>query len=91
MLSSVWRADDRLTLHAGISLPKGMQMSNDSTWQKKDAASRFQEVMEAAKAIGTQRVLDTDGRFEVTFVPVKKTLEELFSEPGPLRDDDLKL
>ncbi|WP_246271163.1 hypothetical protein [Rhizobium sophorae] len=62
-----------------------------SYWQRQDAEARIREVLDAAKARGTQRVLDADGRFLVTFEPVKKTLEELFAQPGPLSDDDVTL
>ncbi|MGV2124012.1 hypothetical protein ACQZ4R_13095 [Agrobacterium vitis] len=63
-------------------------MTHDSNWQRHEAEARIQEVLEAAKTLGTQTVIDTDGRFDVTFTPAKKTLEELFSRPGPLPDDD---
>lgn len=63
-------------------------MTHNSDWQRHEVAARIQEVLDAAKTRGTQRVIDTDGRFDVTFVPGKKTLEELFSRPGPLPDDD---
>lgn len=63
-------------------------MTRDSDWQRHEAEARIQEVLDAAKARGTQRLIDTDGRFDVTFVPGKKTLEELFSRSGPIPDDD---
>ncbi len=63
-------------------------MTHEPDWQRHEAEARIQDVLDAAKAHGTQRVIDTDGRFDVTFVPEKKTLEELFSRPGPLPDDD---
>ncbi|HLP66151.1 MULTISPECIES: hypothetical protein [Ciceribacter] len=63
-------------------------MTHNFDWQRHEAEARIQEVLDAAKTRGTQRVVDTDGRFDVTFVPGEKTLEELFSRPGPLPDDD---
>ncbi|GGE07656.1 hypothetical protein FHT80_002539 [Rhizobium sp. BK226] len=63
-------------------------MTQSSDWQRQEAEARIREVLDAAKARGTQRVIDVDGRFLVTFEPVKKTLEELFAQPGPLSDDD---
>ncbi|MGO7981446.1 hypothetical protein ACC691_26430 [Rhizobium johnstonii] len=64
-------------------------MSRSSDWQRHDAVTRIQEVLDAAKALGAQRVLDTDGRFVITFEPVKQTLEELFAKPGPFADGDV--
>lgn len=62
-------------------------MAHNSEWQRHEISARIQEVLEAAKESGTQRVIDADGRFDVTFVPKKRTLEELFSKPGPIPDD----
>jgi hypothetical protein len=66
-------------------------MSQSSDWQRHDAEARIREVLDAAKAQGAQRVLDADGRFLITFEPVKQTLEELFAKPGPFADGDLDL
>jgi hypothetical protein len=63
-------------------------MTHGSDWQRQEAEVRIQEVLDAAKTLGTQRIDDTDGRFLVTYEPVKKTLAELFAQPGPLSDDD---
>lgn len=64
-------------------------MSHSSDWQRHDAEVRIREVLDAAKARGAQRVADIDGRFLITFEPVKQTLEELFAKSGPFADDDL--
>ncbi|QRM44611.1 hypothetical protein F2982_14865 [Rhizobium sp. BG4] len=64
-------------------------MSQSSDWQRHDAEDRIREVLDAAKTRGAQRVADTDGRFVITFEPVKQTLEELFAKPGPFADGDL--
>jgi hypothetical protein len=63
-------------------------MTRDMEWQRREAEARIHEVLDAAKARGAQRILDTDGSYDVTFVPKKQSLEELFSRPGPLPDDD---
>jgi len=64
-------------------------MSQSSDWQRHDAEVRIREVLDAAKTRGAKRVVDTDGRFVITFEPVKQTLEELFAKPGPFADGDL--
>lgn len=63
-------------------------MTLDKEWQRREAEARIREVLDAAKVRGAQRILDTDGSYDVTFVPKKRSLEELFSRPGPLPDDD---
>lgn len=64
-------------------------MTLSSDWQRHEAEERIREVLDAAKGRGAQRVVDTDGRFLITFEPVKQTLEELFAKPGPFANDDL--
>lgn len=63
-------------------------MTHSSDWQRHDAETSIQQVLDAARARGTQRIIDTDGRFLITYEPVTKTLEELFAKPGPFTDDD---
>jgi hypothetical protein len=63
-------------------------MTHSSDWQRHEAEARIREVLDAAKARGSQRVVDDDGRFLITFEPVKQTLEALFAKPGPFADDD---
>lgn len=63
-------------------------MKRSSDWQRQEAEARIQEVLDAAKRLGAQRIIDPDGRFLVTYEPVKKTLADLFAQPGPLSDDD---
>lgn len=62
-------------------------MTRSSHWQRREAETRIQEVLDAARHRGAQEILDVDGRFVVTFEPVKGTLEELFAKPGPITDD----
>ncbi len=50
--------------------------------------TRAGEVLDAARREGPQSVADTDGTFEIVFVPRKQTLEQLFSKPGPIPDED---
>lgn len=63
-------------------------MSHDTEWQRPEAERRIAELLNAAKTRGVQKVVDLDGTFEVVFVPLKQSLEELFSTPGPISDDD---
>ncbi len=58
-------------------------------WQRDEAEIRIRELLDAAKGRGPQKIVDTDGDFEVTFSRRKQTLEQLFAAPGPLADDDL--
>lgn len=59
-------------------------------WQRDEAERYIGEVLDAAKAHGSQIVIDGQGgSFEITFRQPEATLEELFSRPGPLLDDDL--
>ena len=53
-----------------------------------DMETRAGEVLDAARREGPQSVADTDGTFEIVFVPRKQTLEQLFSKPGPIPDED---
>ena len=39
-------------------------MTRDSDWQRHEAEARIQEVLDAAKARGTQRLIDTDGSWK---------------------------
>lgn len=63
-------------------------MADGIEWQRSDAQSRIAEILDAAKVSGTQKIVDVDGSFNVTFVPRKQSLEKLFSKPGPIEDDD---
>ncbi|MFK0382447.1 hypothetical protein [Agrobacterium sp. NPDC090273] len=58
-------------------------------WQRHDAEVRIRELLDAAKTRGPQTVQDKDGTFNIVYTPNKMGLEQLFSQPGPLRDDDL--
>lgn len=64
-------------------------MTHGTNWQRSDARTNIDELLDAAKFRGVQKVLDLDGTFEVTFVPKKQSLEKLFSEPGPISSDDI--
>lgn len=60
------------------------------SWQRDEAERHIGKVLDAAKAHGSQVVVDREGgSFEITFRQPEATLEELFSKPGPLLDDDL--
>lgn len=60
------------------------------SWQRDEAEKHIGEVLDAAKAHGSQTVVDhLGGLFTIIFEQPKATLEELFSKPGPLLDDDL--
>jgi hypothetical protein len=63
-------------------------MPHDTQWPRPEAERRIGELLDAAKRAGVQKVVDQDGTFEVLFVPAKRSLEELFSAPGPISDDD---
>ncbi|WP_246647716.1 hypothetical protein [Rhizobium laguerreae] len=60
-------------------------------WHRHEAEARIRELLDAAKTSGPQTVRDTDGAFTITFSQTKAGLEQLFSKPGPLQDDDLDL
>jgi hypothetical protein len=64
-------------------------MTNANDWQRNDVRTQIDELLEAAKSHGTQILLDADGTFEITFVPKKQSLKELFSKPGPISNDDV--
>ena len=59
-----------------------------AVWQRDEAEDRIREVLDAAMRDGTQQVLDADGTFRITFEKRRGTLEELFSKPGPISDDE---
>lgn len=63
-------------------------MAYGSSWQRDVAEARIREVLDAAKSDGPQTVVDRDGSFEIIFSQPKIGLEELFSKPGPLQDED---
>ena len=63
-------------------------MPHDTQWPRPEAERRIGELLDAAKRGSVQKVVDYDGTYEVTFVPAKQSLEELFSVPGPISDDD---
>ncbi|MFC5755691.1 hypothetical protein [Rhizobium sp. GCM10022189] len=63
-------------------------MKHETAWLRNEAEARVRELFDAAKSTGPQEVRDTDGTFSITFIPVKGTLEELFSKPGPIPDDE---
>ncbi len=60
-----------------------------NTWQRDEAEARIREVLDAAKAHGSQTVVDRDGMYAIVFTQRKQGLEKLFSKPGPLQEDDL--
>jgi hypothetical protein len=62
-------------------------MANGMEWQRPKAESHIRDLFDAAKVRGTQKVVDSDGTFEVSFVPRMGTLEELFSGPGTIGDE----
>jgi hypothetical protein len=64
-------------------------MSHGIPWQRNEAEARIGEVLDAAKGQGPQTVADPDGTFSILFKRRRQGLEELFSEPGPLQEDDL--
>jgi hypothetical protein len=63
-------------------------MTHETTWLRNDAEARVRELFDTAKSAGPQEVRDTDGTFSLTFIPMKGTLEDLFSKPGPIHDDE---
>lgn len=63
-------------------------MTYGKDWRRSDLETRASEVLDAARREGLQMVEDVDGRFEIIFVPRKQTLEQLFSKPGPIPNDD---
>tara|TARA_R110002020_G_scaffold298211_1_gene514018 strand:- start:13695 stop:13889 length:195 start_codon:yes stop_codon:yes gene_type:complete len=63
-------------------------MTHGNDWRRLDLETRASEVLDAAKQEGPQMIDDVDGRFELVFVPRKQTLEQLFSKPGPIPDDE---
>ncbi len=63
-------------------------MTHGNDWQRRDLETRASEVLDAARREGPQMVADVDGSFEIVFVPRRQTLEQLFSKPGPIPDDD---
>jgi hypothetical protein len=60
-----------------------------NTWQRDDAEARIRMVLEAAKAHGSQTVIDRDGTYTIVFTRRKQSVEKLFSKPGPLREGDI--
>ncbi|MGM5008936.1 hypothetical protein ACD592_07295 [Rhizobium sp. 969_B3_N1_2] len=58
-------------------------------WQRDEAEARIREVLDAAKAYGSQTVIDRDGTYAIVFTHRKQGLEKLFSKPGPLCEGDL--
>lgn len=60
----------------------------NAVWQRDEAEARIKELLDAAIREGTQKIIDADGIFKVTFEKRKGSLEELFSKPGPISDDD---
>lgn len=60
-------------------------------WKRHEAEARISEVLNAAKTCGPQTVLDPDGTFTIAFSQGEGSLEKLFSQPGPLQDDDFDL
>ncbi|WP_421365855.1 hypothetical protein [Agrobacterium tumefaciens] len=58
-----------------------------NTWHRTQAEDRIREVLDAAKGLGPQVIVDVDGRFEVVFHPGKQSLEELFSREGPIKSE----
>jgi len=63
-------------------------MAHGIKWRRVDMETRAGEVLDAARREGPQSIADTDGTFEIVFVPRKQTLEQLFSKPGPIPDED---
>lgn len=63
-------------------------MTHGNQWRPVDLETRPGEVLDAARRDGPQVVADVDGTFEIVFRPRQQTLEELFSKPGPIPDDD---
>jgi hypothetical protein len=57
-------------------------------WQREEAEKRIGELLDAAMNYGPQQIEDAHGVFKIVFEKRKATLEELFSEPGPLSEDD---
>lgn len=64
------------------------KLAQGSPWQRDVAEARIREVLDAAKSVGPQTVVDRDGSFEITFTQPTAGFEELFSKPGPLQDED---
>lgn len=63
-------------------------MTRGNEWRRLDLETRASEVLDAARHQGPQSVADTDGTFEIVFVPRKQSLEQLLSKPGPIPDED---
>lgn len=57
-----------------------------NTWHRTEAEARIREVLDSAKASGPQVIFDIDGRFGIVFHPEKQSLEDLFSQAGPIKD-----
>lgn len=63
-------------------------MAHGIKWRRVDMETRAGEVLDAARREGPQSIADTDGTFEIVFVPRKQTLDQLFSKPGPISDEN---
>ncbi len=60
-------------------------MTHAQEWNKNDAELRIREVFAGAKNGETQKIKDSDGTFELTFVPSseKPNAGEYLSRGGP--------
>lgn len=64
-------------------------MTYRTEWRRSEIKARIDELLEAAKSEGTQRLVDTDGSFDVTFKQNKQSVQELFSKPGLISGDEV--
>ncbi|PYE93014.1 hypothetical protein C8J35_11611 [Rhizobium sp. PP-F2F-G38] len=60
-------------------------------WTMKEAEKQLPELLNKAKTVGVQRIVDRDDTFELVFIQreKKKPIGEFFASPGPDVDGDL--
>ncbi|PYE42632.1 hypothetical protein DFI02_106207 [Rhizobium sp. PP-F2F-G20b] len=63
-------------------------MTRAAEWKRGELRGRLDELLNAAEREGPQTVVDANGTFEVIFTAKKQSLEELFSEPGTISEDN---
>jgi hypothetical protein len=63
-------------------------MTHGNEWLPADLETRAKDVLDAARHSGPQVVADVDGNFQIVFLPRKQTIDQLFSTPGPIPEDD---
>ncbi len=61
-----------------------MALDTMQNWSRTDAERRISDVLDAAKSVNVQRIIDVDGVFEVKFTQSKRTRAgDVLARGGP--------